>query len=151
MAIKDHIVDLTDKIKKDLSFNKETSSVEDSGSFESNIPEGLTMETIVAVNKYETDYVAASTNAFGQVCIEQFKKDKDLDIVTGNFKMAGNNEITHEAHREAVKPNPANRDQPVTKYCDIRSTYKLTATHQSTGQLKQVRVALNEEAAKLLG
>lgn len=150
MALKEHIVDLASKIEKDLSYDKTENVITESGTFEKNLPETLTMQVVNDVNTYESDYVAASTLAFGRMAIDAIAKHKSVDSITGTFAMAGDNKIDHVVHREKEYRNPQKPGETIVNYGDNSSVYHVAAG-KNLGQIKQARLEIKRLAAEKFG
>ncbi len=150
MALKEHIVDLATKIEKDLTYVKSDNIITEEGTFEKNLPEKLTMEIVNDVNGYESDYVAASTLAFGRMAIKAIADHKSVDSVTGSFAMAGDNKIDHVVHREKEYRNPQKPGETIVNYGDNTSVYHVAAG-KNLGQIKQARTEIKRLAAEAFG
>ncbi len=149
MAVKKHTLDLSDKIMKDIVFKKADNAIEGPDAFENNLPEGMTMEVVNSVNSYETDFIAASTHAFGVMALDALKDDNSLESVSGVFPMGEKNNVSHTMARTAERHVPGS-DESVTKYGVVTSTYYVHGSKGSKGQLAQVRKELSEIAEAAL-
>lgn len=150
MALKEHIVELASKIEKDLTYVKADHAITEEGTFEKNLPETLTMQVVNDVNAYESDYVAASTLAFGRMAVSAIAKDKTVDTVSGSFKMAGDNKVDHVVHREKEYRNPQKPGETIVNYGDNSSVYQVAAG-RNVGQIKQARMEIKRLAAEAFG
>jgi hypothetical protein len=149
MAIKAHIQELANGIKKDITFDSATHIFTEENSFEKHLPDGIDMPTVGIVNQYNTDFVAASALAVGEYAIEEMKKHKTIETISADFKMGEKDTVSHMVTRQKTFTNPTNPSEPVQKYGAVSSVYSAHAG-KSEGQLKQVKAFLYEIAAESL-
>lgn len=78
----------------------------DGDAFNSNLPEGLTPETVEAVAGYTADFVAAGTEAIKGKALEAMKKDKKLTDVSGTIALGamGSMSVDINKSREGTPP-----------------------------------------------
>lgn len=79
---------------------KEGSVTVGEGAYASQLPEGITMETVDKVREYDARFVAASALAFGEASIQAYKANSDLKTnLVATFPMGGKNDVTHTVVR----------------------------------------------------
>lgn len=146
-ALKQEVLDLSKKIAEGITLDKKTGHGEAAdGLYESNLPEGLTVEAVKAVSDYNTTFVAAGTHAFGTLAVEAMKGSKSLTEATVQIKMFGKDTLGVSVQRSKDYNNSlAKEGEPktITKHGVITTTYDVVAGN-NRGQLKAAR---NEIAA----
>ena len=78
------------------SLSKVTDGVisSDGDVFNSNLPEGLTPETVEAVSNYTTAFVASGLEAVGKAAVSAMEEDKQLNDVSAEISMIPQNYVT---------------------------------------------------------
>lgn len=151
MAINERVKALSVAIQQGMVLDTDNQLVSaDDKAYEANLPEELTMEVVNKVGEYNTDFVAATANAFGNIAIEAFEKNSGLSQLSTTVPMAGKDKVSHTISREKTYRNPADQDAaPIVKKGVMSTTLEVKAGSNS-GQLKSVRTMLSELAASQL-
>lgn len=148
MAINDRVKELGNALVKAMEPDTANKSVKTTdGVYEANLPEGLTMPIVTQVSEYNTDFVAASAYAFGQVAVKAMAADKTLDQLTGTIPMAGKDAVHHTIHREKTYANALGGGDPIVKQGVMVTTLE-TRAGKNGGQLKAARNEIGSLAAE---
>jgi hypothetical protein len=75
--------------------------------YKETLPEGITDETIKTINKHNMDFVRASHAAVGEVAIDVFRQDKEIQSVHTKFDFMGDNTLSLNVAREKTFNNPS--------------------------------------------
>lgn len=137
------------KVKHETKVDKGVLTFEDKNSY----LDGLTEEqkaSIQFTKSYDEEFIAGATLAVGELAIEEFGKNKELEHVNAKFKTVGRDEINIRVDRKRENVNPMNREQTIVKYANVSVDHKRVATNKNAGQLKEVQKHLNESAASKL-
>ncbi len=150
-GINENVSDLAAKIKKSIKVDNKTgvSEVQDDV-WESTLPEGLTKEQIKAVKNHETNFVAATTMAVGDLALAAMKKNHELDEVSASVGMYGYDKVQVNVMRQDEYPNLRNPDAgPIVKLGATRTKFSVHGG-KNAGELKKVFAYITEEAQKAL-
>ena len=148
LKVSAEILELAKSLKKEYKIGEGGIVEVGKDFYESHLPEGLTLKDVERVQKHNSNLVAASGLALGEVGIPHFKKDKKADQISIEFA-AGKDKIGAVFQRQRTMTNPQG-GEPITKYGVLTSTYKARAA-SNVGALKRVRQHLNDQAAKVYG
>lgn len=145
---------IADVVQKGLTYDKAGKKFTPADKlFESTLPEGLTIDSVMAGYDAVTNFVAGSKLGFGLASIEAMKSDKKLDTTTVEISLGGKNFVTHSAKRSATYPGISKPGEepkpPVTKYSPISTTVTMEAG-RNVGDMKKVTVALAAMAQNAL-
>lgn len=147
--IKAEIVELADKLTKTFAIDKANGNVTVTGDpFTDNLPEGVTLDQIKAVDDCRYNFIAASGKALGDAAVAAMLKHKTIDTVVGTFSLGGKNEVSHEILRAKEVFNPSSKEMMV-KHGAMTTTVKTVLNNQKTGQVGAVRASIGELALKL--
>lgn len=114
------------------------------------LPEGLTMETVEAVQDLTGEVVSGLGLALGNLGIKAFKKDPKLEQVSASFKFGKD---VHNATFQRVREVPINRPGEERKTAPKYGVLSNSVTVHGAGNkgnLRKVRQHLSAEAAKVL-
>ena len=141
--IKEDVLALSNSIQKELSVD---SGVMTGGekSYESNLPEGLTIDLVTKVDDYNTTFVAGATHAVGTVAIQAMKADSSLNEIDHKIPMSGKNHVTIGVERKRSQVNSFSPDKEVTIRHGVTTVGLHTVAGNNAGELKKVRNALAE-------
>ncbi len=132
------------------SLSKVTDGVisSDGDVFNSNLPEGLTPETVEAVSNYTTAFVASGLEAVGKAAVSAMEKDKKLNDVSAEIPMGafGNVGYGVTRSREAVVPGT---DKTTTVYGGTKVNVAFVAG-KNAGQLAAAKRSIKEMAEEAL-
>lgn len=117
--------------------------------YEKVLPEDLSIETVNRVSDHNTNFVAASTRAFGQMAQSMMTDNRKLDTVIGAFSMGANDNLSLHYNRSKDYPVPG-QEEKSTKYGVVNIAYEVKAG-KNGGELKKVRAELAELAMKAFG
>jgi hypothetical protein len=151
--LKERVLTLAAQIESSIKLDKATGIGTSEGDvYGSNLPEGITMETVKTVNGYDADYVAAGTYAFGKLSVEAMKKSKGLEKTSVELDM-GVNKMTVAFDRTKEYTNSlAKEGEPnkITKFGVATTTFEVRGGKNS-GELKKARQELNSLAQEAFG
>lgn len=148
--IKEGVSELADKLMAGIDVKKTGEVTIADGIYISNLPDGLTKETLEAVVSYNTEFIAASAKVFGEKAITAMKANKDLDDVRTSIPTIGRDSI-NLGYKRSYDATPPGADEKVTRFGQLQASYKMHAASPQRGQLSKVREALSEQATKAFG
>lgn len=136
MSLSNEVKALAESIKTGLSMDSQTGHV-DAGDdiWEKNLPEDLDKETIKKVKDHEANFTAASYLAIGQLAVDAFKSNKDLQRTEGEIKMHGHDKVIVAIDRERTFPDPSSKGSSVTKVAAGKVNFHNVAG-RNTGDMK---------------
>lgn len=138
--IKTPVLEMTAKIKPLLTVEGGVTATP-KDLFVSTLPEGLTLDTVKAVDQHRTTFNAGYMNAVGQLAHEALTADKSLDKVTAKVEL--NKDVLQVAVlREETRPDPQKPGKTVTRVGVIKPNYKAYAGRADVGQAAAVRVSV---------
>lgn len=145
--IKAPVLELSAKIKSQLKAEAGViSSPKDL--FEATLPEGVTLDTVKAVDQAKTTFVAAYTNAVGETAHALMAGDKTLETVTAKADV--NKDVLSVAVlRTETRPDPQNPGQTKTAHGVVKPNFKAYAGRGDVGQLATVRKSVRNMFADL--
>jgi len=147
--ISDEVVKLSEKIEKNIELNAKTGAAEDkSSSYEENLLDGLTMDIVNKVSDYNTQYIAASTLAFGNVSVAAMAGNKDLKQTSVQFNM-GRDSLGLTMDRSRTYPNNLEGGVEVTKYGIVTQSYDVKSGHNAA-DLKAAKLIIKDLAMEKL-
>ena len=120
------------------------------GIYVKTLPEGLTEDTVKAVSAHNGHFIAATAHAVGHLALAAMAKDKKMDTVTAHVPTIGHDYVDVAVHRQKSFVNPQDVANPIVKSGVLDVKYHVQGGVAKAGQLKHVRAALAEEAAKAL-
>ncbi len=148
--IKKEISDLSARLQGGLSIDTGTGTVTaEENLYENALPEDLPPETVRRVSEFNTNFVAAGTDAFAAISSKAMASHKKLNRTEGEIGMIGG-KLSVSMERERTYVNRMG-DTPVDviKHGVINVSLETTAG-KNGGQLKKVRTMWNETCAELL-
>lgn len=154
-AIKPEILDLSDRLSKQLEVAKDGTTKVGENLFESNLPEGLTAETVASVRQYTNDFIAAGQHSFGMAAVKVMADNKKLEKASATIGLGGKDQLdlTVNRHQTFLNRMGENKDNPVEvhKYGVCVATVTHAGQDNKTGQLGLVRKHIGAHAQELLG
>lgn len=148
--IKAEIVQLADKIKKEITIDGSTGvATVPKELYANTLPDGLTVDTIKQLQDHNSQFAAASYMALGEASIPVMKKHKDLDRSTLDIPTVGKDHFSLTFDRSGEVRAPGGGD-PKTVYGTGRVAFNMYGT-KNRGELSKVRDMLSEKAAAALG
>lgn len=139
-TLSEEVIKLASSIREQLEVDTDTGIVTEKdtgGAYDSNLPAGITKETIKTINNYNTTYVAAGTYAVGQVALEAFSANNKLNRCSGKLR------IGHKDDLEVIVDKSEKSEYTIHGSLDIRAA-------KNSGQLKAARDAIKEMGANAL-
>ena len=151
--LNEQVLALAGKIEASIKLDKATGIAAAEGDvYGENLPEGISMDTVKTINRYDANYVAAGTYAFGKVSVEAMKSTKKLDHTSIELQM-GPNVTTVSFDRQKEYTNSlAKEGEPnkITKWGVSTTTFEVRGGKNS-GELKKARQELNALAQAAFG
>ena len=145
--LKDEIIELATKLEKGIIVDPKTGvTLEKDDLYESNLPQGLTIDTIKQVSDYNTSFIAAGTYAFGKLAVEAMAGNKELSTITAELKMGIKDSLSLNIERKKEFVNRLGDGATVEKYGAITASYDVRSGKGSSGQLKAARNVIGELA-----
>lgn len=146
MGKSEKVNELAAKISYAFSINKDGKCEVDKDVYTSNLPEGLTKETIESVNDYNSTFYPAATKAFGEVSINGMKANKGIEELKASIPLAGKNTLNLSIERETTYSGALTGKEPTTHYGTVRATVTTYSADASRGEMKRVRDELRDAA-----
>jgi hypothetical protein len=147
--ISQEVQDLSKKIKDQIKLDGDKVTVP-ADLYVTTLSEGLTEDTVKAVQKHNSTFFPAVTLAVGDIAVAAMKKDKKLEVVTGEFKMVGRDHFDVTINRTKEARNPSN-GETITKYGSVSATMTTHSAQVSRGEMSHVKTHLQEAALKAFG
>ena len=151
--IKQEVLDLAKEIQADLTLDGTIVKPAEGLYAKLIAPTGVTIEQLEAVNARETDIIAASAYAVGQLAIPAMKKDEALTKVTFELPTTGKDTInvSFDRSRQVRAGAPGDKDAEMkTKYGNTTVTVDKYAVGPRN-PLAAVKALLSEEATTEFG
>ena len=150
--VSDGVVSLAKLLKDKIKVDKDTGVGEaDEGIYKDTLPEGLTMKTVEQVKRHDRDFIAAGAQVFGELAVEAMAKNKKLETAELSIGMTKMDSVGYHMDRHRQYQNHLSGDgATVDKYGILTTTYEVKGG-KNAGDLKKVRLGLQELAAKKLG
>lgn len=137
--------------EKNIKINDKDGTVEVSGDpFKENLPEGVTMQMVKNVEKYNADFVAGSVDALGTAYSEALKKNPNIESVEATIKTTGRNSVDIRIEKQhTFVHNLKGEKEEVVRYGHTVASYNTVADRSKSGNLKLVRdsIAAKVQAA----
>jgi hypothetical protein len=143
---------LADKIQENLVINdgnieeKEKHSV-----YDSNLPEGVTPETVNKIAKYNAAFINASHIATARMAAELFKEDKNKNVVNASIGFFGPDDtVDITVHRSKTFTNSfAKEGEPKEVEKNLYMQSAVTVRSNSGIGLKSLKEELSNELSSL--
>lgn len=154
--VKQAILDLAATIKPMFTLAENGVVVASDDLYEKTLPEGVTVDQIKAIQQHNTALVAATAMAVGELSVDAFKADKDLQRVSAEFSAVGD-KISATVTRSREYPaggipkegEVRDPNAKITKYGVIDAGYEVVS-NGNKGELKKVRAHIAALAASVL-
>lgn len=154
IALKDETLEMSAKFKEAISKTKidpaTGQSVLPADFLGSILPEGLTVENLVAANKFISTAVPAASNAWGEACVE-YKKTEDKDNKHNNLSLTvpivGKDKLEINYRHQREVRNPQTQETSI-KYGTVTATYDMYATGDN-GEFAKVKTLISQQASAL--
>ncbi len=141
---KANILAISAILAKGLTIGKDGAAVLSEEAISQTLPEGLTEETVKAVFNYRDDLFVGSLHALSDPAVKALAKDKKLEAVTLEFKLA-NDTLSHGIERERLTGMPGGEKKPTYGY--TTSKYEVQGANKGRGELKKVHTHIKNLAA----
>lgn len=155
--VKQAVQDLAAKIKPMLTLADNGVVLAQADLYEKSLPEGITADQIKAIQQHNTVLVAASALAVGEIAVDAFKADKELQRVTSEFSAVGDKISTavirsREYPAGGIPKEGEVRDPnaKIVKFGVIEAAYEVSS-NGNKGDLKKVRTHISALALAALG
>lgn len=152
-TVNETILALASKIEAQLELDANTGvGAVKSDVYHDNLPEGLTKQVVTEVSNYNSDFIAASTYAFGKLAVDAMKGNTGLTTATVEIPMAGKDNVAIATERQHVFNVPSRgegKPEEITKYGSTTVAYTVH-NGKNAGQLKAARNAIVEMATAAL-
>lgn len=147
--VKQEVKDLSEKIKKEIKIDTKTGIATISETlYKDNLPEGMTIDNVKAVQDYNSRIVAATGLALGEASIPVMKKHKELEFTELTLPIVKDT-ASFTFDRQSTSRNPTDGSE-VIKHGALSVKYVTSGAGTSKGELKKVRAHLFESAAAAL-
>lgn len=138
-------------LRKGATIDKKSGVVTlaDEQAFVSNLPETVTKEQAVALNKYTTQFVAAASLVTGELGNDAMKKNKELEQATLTVPTIARDKFSVSYDRSREVNVPGRNGEPATKktaYGGISASFSISSV-KGSGDLGKVKAQLAEAAA----
>lgn len=149
--VSDNVTDLAKKLMDKIKVDEKTGvGTAEEGIYKDTLPEGITMKTVEAIKRHDRDFIAAGAEVFGTLAIEAMAKNKKLEEASLSIGMSKVDSVTYHVDRHRQYQNHLSGDgKPVDKFGILTTTYEAKGG-KNAGDLKKVRLGLQEIAAKKL-
>jgi hypothetical protein len=142
---------LAAKLRKNITIDPATGqatlTVED---YKANLPEGVTEDTVKAVDAYNGLYLHAAALAHGEESVPVLKKHKELEATHLTANLLGRNKIEIGFKRSTETSRPgAPADEPKTVNYGVVSAKFDFASSRPRGEMARVKSHLADLAAGL--
>lgn len=146
------VLEMSKKVKAAMKYDGGIFDL-DKEFYANELPEGITMDTVKAMQKHDAIFMAGVGHAFGLASIEAMKKDKhlqetQLSTSVGKDSLGGVFRRTYEKSLGIPKDGEDRKTE--TAYGQLNMSYKKSGTAGSRGALKKVREDLNNIARDAL-
>ena len=152
-TVNETILALANKIEQQLELDNNTGvGAAKADVYHDNLPATLTKEIVTEVSNYNSDFIAASTYAFGKLAVEAMRGNNGLTTATEEIPMAGKDTVsiaTDRQHTFSVPSRGEGKPEEVTKFGSTSVSYTVHAG-KNAGQLKAARNAIVEMATAAL-
>jgi hypothetical protein len=149
--IKKEVLDLSEKIGKGLSLDGNVVTASD-GLYESLLPEGVSMDLLERVQAHDTEVLAATALAVGQLGNKAMKKDETLNKISLVMPTVGKDTFGFAYDRSRQVRDAA----PGTEGAGMKTKYGIMSISVdkygagNRGEVGAVKTFLSAEAAEML-
>jgi len=151
IKIKPVVRELATAIKESLETDSKAgviSEKEEGSVYISTLPEGITEDIVSTISSHNTNFVAASSLAVGELALDGLAKNSSIDRFTGHIDMVGKDKITVNVDRSKTYP-AIGSNEPIVKKGVVSTNYEIRAG-KNAGQLKGARQHIAELANEAL-
>lgn len=148
-------LDLVDKLTQAMSINKEGIITVEDNIYERLLPEDLPIATVKRLQKHNSHFLAAATEATANVALGAAAKNKDVKVVDASFNMAGKDRFdvtwTREVERNAGIPVKGQEAEKKTVYGVTNFKLTVAGAEAAAGEMKKVRERSKQAALEMFG
>jgi hypothetical protein len=147
--IKKDVTDLAKVLKGKITIGDNGVATVKEGTYIELLPEGVTEDTVKALQAHNSTLVAAAALATGELGIDYMKKHKDVAAVELTIPTVGKDSLDITVKREKHGINPSNKE-PIVSYGNVSAGFSIYST-RPRGELGKVKEHLAGLALKALG
>lgn len=150
-VVSEEVSEMAKRIAKEIKLADDGLSVEiPKDLYVNTLPEGITESQIKAVQQHNSTFFPAMTMAVGEVAINAFKKNKDLESVEAKAKLVSRDAYEVTIKREQEQRNP--HDGSKTTVYGAPTSKVVTYAAKSKGQdMAAVSASLKAKALAAYG
>ena len=145
----DNVMELSGKLSAEITVTGTEATI-DKAAYTKNLPEGLTAETIEAVQKYNSTFYPAVTHAFGEHAITTMKNSSEVNQLTLEVPLVGKDHYDITVNRSRTYRNPQDETTPVVKWGHVESQLVTHAIKAGRGEMSVIRDRLSAMALEAL-
>jgi hypothetical protein len=146
--------DLTAQIKKGLTLDEASGIINPAdGLYASLLPEGLTMEMAERFQAHNTDVLAATAHAVGEIAIPAMENNSELNKVTFELPTVGKDtfNFTFDRSRQVRDGAPGDKEAGMKTKWGLSQVSVDTYAAGNRGSLALVKSLLSDQATAALG
>lgn len=150
IKIEDQILIMSDKIKKDMTIEKDGTVILKEGIYQNCLPETITKEIDEEHRAFRETFAAAAAHAVGTASINVYKHNKEVEEISATFPTSGRDKLTIQSKRHVSTINPKDRTQTFDNYGVVRAVVHTSYGDKDTGQFGSVAKFIKASAADVL-
>lgn len=140
---------LSQKLEKALKVEKDGTITPDKDLYKTLLPEGLTMDSVKAVQKHNSDLTSATAMAVGNLASDFLKKHKDIDEVTLD-KFAFGRDFVRGSYKRAAEVSGIGGSSK-TRHGWMTFKYSAASAGVSGAAFKRIREHHAQQGDELFG
>jgi hypothetical protein len=151
--INSSVLTLSEKIKPQLTVDKDGVFKVPDNIYGDTLPEGITLDIINKVKEHDSHFYAGAALAVGELSTDRFVEEKELKQTTAEFKVGGNDTFTTTHNRSVERKafHSSGSTELITTYGHMRNAVTNEAVRNSVLPMSEVKNWLQEEALKRYG
>lgn len=151
IKISKEVLDMAGTIKAKFSVDSNTGAgTVGEDLYKESLPEDIDLKTIERVKAHDRTFIAATAHAFGELAIEAMKKNSKLENASIDIPMSKYDNVSHNIARHRTYQNHLVKGNEVIEKWGIMDTAYKAKGGRNIGDLKRVRVQLQQMAQKKL-
>jgi len=166
MAVSERILDMADKIKRHMTYDAENCRIyelrapDGASLYNILLPDGLTPEIVMQLKEYDSEFVAASVYAIGQIAQDALCETPTPQYFTTHLQLGGQDRVYIEltpASKVVTKLQPQNcssedtsATDTVTIYGDMEVVYYTDMSRIQRNTLCSVQEAVSQQIKELM-
>lgn len=153
MAVSERILSMADKIKCHMTYDAENCRIyelrapDGASLYNILLPDGLTPEIIMQLKEYDSEFVAASVYAIGQIAQDALCETPTPQYFTTDLQLGGQDRVS-------IELTPASKVvtklQTVTIYGDMEVVYYTDMSRIQRNTLCSVQEAVSQQIKELM-